>query len=78
MPRAEVPHDDMAAAFFLDPLPDLEEADAHAYDEFATAMLEKHFKPIEGHDWYFNGMSKESLEKVQKGFEARYGKGALK
>lgn len=42
------------------------------------ALLEKHFKPIEGHDWYFNGMSKESLEKVRAGFEARYGKGSLK
>ncbi len=47
-------------------------------DKAAKAMLEKHFKPIEGHDWYFNGMSKESLEKVRAGFEARYGKGALK
>lgn len=46
-------------------------------EEFATAMLEKHFKPIDGHAWYFEGMSKEAIEKVRKGFEARYGKGAL-
>jgi hypothetical protein len=47
-------------------------------EEFAVALLEKHFKPIDGHDWYFNGMSKDQLETVRKGFEARYGKGALK
>jgi hydroxylamine dehydrogenase len=47
-------------------------------EEFAVALLEEHFKPIEGHDWYFNGMSKDQLETVRKGFEARYGKGALK
>jgi hypothetical protein len=41
-------------------------------------MLKEHFAPIEGHDWYFNGMSKEQLEVVRKGFEARYGKGSLK
>jgi hypothetical protein len=39
VPRAEPPHDEASANFFLAPLPELEEADAHAYDEFATAML---------------------------------------
>ena len=47
-------------------------------DKVANALLEKYFKPIDGHDWYFNGMNKEALEKVRAGFEARYGKGALK
>jgi len=47
-------------------------------EKFANALLEKYFKPIDGHDWYFNGMNKEALEKVRAGFEARYGKGALK
>ncbi len=47
-------------------------------EEFATAMLDKHFKPIDGHAWYFEGMSKEAIDKVRKGFESRYGKGALK
>ena len=47
-------------------------------EEFATAMLDKYFKPIEGHSWFFEGMSKEQIDKVRKGFEARYGKGALK
>jgi hypothetical protein len=47
-------------------------------DQYATVLLEEHFKPIEGHDWYFNGMSKEQLETVRKGFEARYGEGSLK
>ena len=31
-----------------------------------------------GHAWYFEGMSKEQIDKVRKGFEERYGKGALK
>jgi hypothetical protein len=30
-------------------------------EDFATAMLEKHFKPIDGHSWYFEGMSKEAI-----------------
>jgi hypothetical protein len=47
-------------------------------EKVADAMLEKYFKPIPGHDWYFNGMSTESLEKVRAGFEERYGKGSLK
>ena len=46
--------------------------------KFADALLEKYFKPIDGHDWYFNGLSKEAIEKVRKGFEDRYGKGSLK
>ena len=47
-------------------------------EKFADAMLEKYFKPIDGHTWYFEGMSKDMLDKVRKGFEDRYGKGALK
>ncbi|MGA9991302.1 MAG: multiheme c-type cytochrome [Thiobacillaceae bacterium] len=47
-------------------------------EKFADALLEKYFKPIEGHDWFFNGISKESIDKVRKGYESRYGKGSLK
>ena len=47
-------------------------------EKFADALLEKYFKPIVGHDWYFNGISKDSIDKVRKGYEERYGKGALK
>ncbi len=47
-------------------------------EKFADALLEKYFKPIDGHDWYFNGLSKEAIEKVRKGYEERYGKGSLK
>lgn len=47
-------------------------------EKFADAMLDKYFKPHEGHTWYFEGMSKDQLDTVRKGFESRYGKGALK
>ncbi len=47
-------------------------------EKFADAMLDKYFKPIDGHAWYFEGMSKDQIDKVRKGFEERYGKGALK
>ncbi len=47
-------------------------------EAFADALLQKYFKPIEGHDWYFNGISKDAIEKVRQGYEDRYGKGALK
>ena len=66
---------EVAKHTYFEWIPELKEV-AHKKDgneKFATAMLEKHFKPIEGHDWYFSGLSKEALEKVQKGFEERYG-----
>ena len=47
-------------------------------DAFATALLDKYFKPIAGHDWFFNGMGKDQIEKVRKGYEERYGKGSMK
>lgn len=47
-------------------------------EKFADELLEKYFKPIQGHDWYFNGINKDTLENVRKGFEERYGKGSLK
>ncbi len=47
-------------------------------EAFADALLEKHFKPIQGHEWYFKGISKDALENVRKGFEERYGKGSMK
>jgi hydroxylamine dehydrogenase len=61
-------------------IPELKEvARAKDGDEhFAELMLDKYFKPIDGHAWYFEGLSKEMLDKVRKGFEERYGKGALK
>ena len=47
-------------------------------ENFANALLDKYFKPIEGHDWYFNGISKDAIEKVRKGYEERYGKDSMK
>jgi len=47
-------------------------------EKFADELLAKYFKPIVGHDWYFNGISKDSIDKVRKGYEERYGKGSLK
>ncbi|UCE89113.1 MAG: cytochrome C552, partial [Pseudomonadota bacterium] len=56
-------------------IPDLKKA---AGEQEAARLLEKHFKPIDGHDWFFSGMSKDAIEKVRQGYEDRYGKGALK
>ncbi len=47
-------------------------------EKAADELLEKYFKPIGGHDWYFNGISKEAIEKVRQGYEERYGKGSMK
>lgn len=47
-------------------------------EKYAEEILNKYFKPIDGHDWYFNGISKDAIEKVRKGFEERYGKGSMK
>ncbi|MCA9456028.1 MAG: cytochrome C552 [Nitrospiraceae bacterium] len=49
-----------------------------AGEKEANILLEKHFKPIPGHAWYFEGMNPAQLDAVRKGFESRYGKGALK
>lgn len=71
---------DVAKHTYMKWIPELKEV-VHKKDgneKFADAMLEKYFKPHEGHDWYFSGMSKEAIDKVRKGFEDRYGKGALK
>src|SRR3990167_8335342 len=47
-------------------------------EDFANALLDKHFKPIRSEEWFFNGMGKDAIEKVRKGYDERYGKGALK
>ena len=46
-------------------------------EEEAKALLEKHFKPIPGHNWYFSGMNKAALEGIRKAYEKRYGKGSV-
>lgn len=71
---------DVAKNTYFEWIPELKEV-VHKKDgneKFADQLLEKYFKPIEGHDWYFNGMSKDQLDVVRKGYEARYGKGAAK
>ena len=47
-------------------------------EDFANTLLDKYFKPIAGHDWFFNGMGPKAIEEVRKGYEDRYGKGSLK
>ena len=71
---------DVAKHTYMKWIPELKEVarKKDGNEKFADAMLEKYFKPHEGHDWYFSGMSKEAIDKVRKGFEDRYGKGALK
>ncbi|CCQ73697.1 multiheme c-type cytochrome [Magnetospira sp. QH-2] len=66
---------DVAKHTYMKFIPELKEA---AGEKDAKMLLDKYFRPIQGHDWYFNGMSVEALDKVRKGYEARYGKGSLK
>lgn len=70
----------MAKHFYFGWIPELKATvmKKDGNEKYAKAILDKHFKPIEGHRWYFEGMSKEAIEQVRKGFEERYGKGALK
>jgi hydroxylamine dehydrogenase len=71
---------DVAKHTYFEFIPELKEVAMHkdGNEKFAEAMLDKYFKPIDGHAWYFEGMNKDLLDKVRKGFEERYGKGALK
>ncbi|MEL0586242.1 MAG: hypothetical protein AAES65_15335 [Candidatus Thiodiazotropha sp. (ex. Lucinoma kazani)] len=70
---------DVAKHTYLKFIPELKEVvmKKDCNEKFADAMLEKYFRPIDGHAWYFDGMSKEAIDKVRKGFEDRYGKGSL-
>jgi len=47
-------------------------------EKFADAMLDKYFKPIPGHSWFFEGMDKDQIAKMRAAFEQRYGKGSMK
>ncbi|QEP41902.1 cytochrome C552 [Ectothiorhodospiraceae bacterium BW-2] len=71
---------DVAKHTYMKFIPELKEVVMHkdGNTQRADELLAKYFGSHEGHDWYFNGMSKEQLDTVRKGFEARYGKGALK
>jgi hypothetical protein len=71
---------DVAKHTYFKFIPELKEL-ARAKDgneKKADELLAKHFGPIEGHSWFFEGMSKEQIERVREGYEKRYGKGALK
>lgn len=71
---------DVAKHTYFKFIPELKEV-VHKKDgneKRADELLVEYFKPIPGHAWYFEGMTKEQLDKVRKGFEERYGKGALK
>ena len=71
---------DVAKHTYFKWIPELKEVSMKkdGNEDFANAMLDKYFKPIDGHAWYIEGMIKEAIDKVRAGFEARYGKGALK
>ncbi len=71
---------DVAKHTYFEFIPELKEVVKRkdGNEQFADTLLEKYFKPIEGHKWYFEGLSKAQIDKVRKGFEARYGKGAMK
>ncbi len=71
---------EVAKHFYFKWIPELKEAaiKKDGNDKYAVAILDKHFRTDPGHAWYFEGMNKEQIDKVRKGFEERYGKGALK
>lgn len=71
---------EVAQHTYFDWIPELKEVvrKKDGNEDFANALLAKYFKPIEGHDWFFNGISKDAVEKVRKGYEERYGKDSLK
>ncbi len=71
---------DVAKNTYMEFIPELKEVVQHKDGNTARAdaLLKQYFGAHEGHGWYFNGMNKEQLEAVRKGFEARYGQGSLK
>ena len=71
---------DVAKHTYFKWIPELKEVVQHkdGNTKKADELLATYFAKDPGHAWYFEGMSKEQLDKVRKGFEERYGKGALK
>jgi len=70
---------EVAKHFYFHFIPELREA-VHVKDgneDFAEKLLDKYVRPIDGHKWYFEGMSKDRIDEVRRGFEQRYGKGSL-
>ena len=71
---------DVAKHTYFEWVPEMKEV-VHKKDgneKYAEELLAKYFKPLPGHNWFFEGMSKDQLEKVRKGYEDRYGKGTAK
>ena len=66
---------EVAKHTYFEFIPELEKV---AGKDEARKLLDKYFRPIPGHDWYFNGMSNDQIDKVRNGFESRYGKGSMK
>ena len=71
---------DVAQNTYFKWIPEMREAvmKKDGNEKFAEEILAKYFKPNPGHDWYFKGISADTIERVRKGFEERYGKGAMK
>jgi len=71
---------DVAKHTYFKWIPELKEVVQHkdGNTKKADELLATYFAKDPGHAWYFEGMSKEQIDKVRKGFEERYGKGALK
>ncbi|MDJ0864274.1 MAG: multiheme c-type cytochrome [Gammaproteobacteria bacterium] len=65
---------DVAKHTYFKFIPELKKV---AGEEKAKELLEKHFRPIAGHAWYFDGMGKDQIDKIRKGYEERYGKGTF-
>ncbi len=65
---------DVAKHTYFKFIPELKKV---AGEDKAKELLDKHFKPIAGHAWYFEGMGKEQIDKIRKGYEERYGKGTF-
>ena len=70
---------DVAKHTYMKFIPELKETvyKKDGNEDFAHALLDKYFRPIEGHAWYFEGMSPNMIDKVRKGYEKRYGKGSF-
>ena len=65
---------DVAKHTYFKFIPELKKV---AGEDKAKKLLEKHFRPIAGHAWYFEGMGKDQIDKIRKGYEERYGKGTF-
>jgi hypothetical protein len=61
---------DVAKSFYMHFLPEVKQV---AGEEMYKDLMDKNVYTVPGHEWLRDGMSKDSLQKIQEYYKGRYG-----